>query len=82
MFEGNSIMNDTTVEIRRIQFEMMKRLSTNQRITFACEMFQTAREIIIKSLSPNLTDKEFKQQLYFRTYGEHLPDDFFDKDVT
>jgi hypothetical protein len=75
-------MNDTTVDIKRIQFEMMKKLSANQRIIFACEMFQTAREIIIKSLSPNLTDKEFKQQLYFRTYGEHLPDDFFDKDVT
>jgi hypothetical protein len=79
MFEGNSIMNDTTVDIKRIQFEMMKKLSTNQRIAFACEMFQTAREIIIASLPPNLSDKEFKQQLYFRTYGEHLPDDFFDK---
>jgi len=70
-------MNDTTPDIRRIQFEMMKKLSSNRRIEFACEMFQTAREIIIASLPKNLSEKEFKEQLYFRTYGEHLPDDFF-----
>lgn len=70
-------MNDTTNDIRRIQFEMMKKLSSNRRIEFACEMFQTARELIIASLPKNLSEKEFKKQLYFRTYGEHLPDDFF-----
>jgi hypothetical protein len=73
-------MNDTPFEIRRLQFEMMRKLSSNQRIEFACEMFQTAREMIIKSLPSNLSEKEFKQQLYFRTYGEHLPDDFFKSD--
>lgn len=73
-------MNDTSAEIRRIQFEMMSRLSTNRRIELACEMFQTAREMIIASLPPNLSEKEFKKQLYFRTYGEHLPEDFFKDD--
>ncbi len=70
-------MNDTTNDIRRIQFEMMKKLSSNRRIEFACEMFQTAREIIIASMPKNLSEKELKKQLYFRTYGEHLPEDFF-----
>lgn len=70
-------MNDTTAEIRRKQFEMMKKLSPNRRIELACEMYQTAREMIIASLPKNLSEKEFKQQLYFRTYGEHLPEDFF-----
>jgi hypothetical protein len=73
-------MNDTSPEIRRIQFEMMSKLSTNRRIELACEMFQTAREMIIASLPPNLSEKEFKKQLYFRTYGEHLPEDFFKDD--
>ena len=77
MSESNRIMNDTPAEIRRIQFEMMSKLSTNRRIELACEMFQTAREIIIASLPKNLSEKEFKKQLYFRTYGEHLPEDFF-----
>ena len=70
-------MNDTPAEIRRIQFEMMSKLSVNRRIELACEMFQTAREMIIASLPKNLSDQEFKKQLYFRTYGEHLPADFF-----
>lgn len=70
-------MNDTTAEIRRVQFEMMKKLSSRRRIELACEMFQTAREMIIASLPKNLSEYEFKRQLYFRTYGEHLPDDFF-----
>lgn len=72
-------MNDTSPEIRRKQFEMMKKLSPNRRIELACEMFQTAREIIIASLPKNLSEEEFKRRLYFRTYGEHLPDDFFAK---
>lgn len=73
-------MRDTTAEIRRIQFEMMSRLSTNRRIELACQMYQTARELIIASLPKDLSEKEFKKQLYFRTYGEHLPEDFFKDD--
>lgn len=73
-------MRDTTAEIRRVQFEMMSRLSTNRRIELACEMYQTARELIIASLPKDLSEKEFKKQLYFRTYGEHLPEDFFKDD--
>jgi hypothetical protein len=73
-------MRDTTAEIRRVQFEMMSRLSTNRRIELACQMYQTAREIIIASLPKDLSEKEFKKQLYFRTYGEHLPEDFFKDD--
>jgi len=73
-------MRDTTAEIRRVQFEMMSRLSTNRRIELACQMYQTAREIIIASLPKDLSEKEFKKQLYVRTYGEHLPEDFFKDD--
>lgn len=73
-------MNDTPAEIRRLQFEMMKKLSSRRRIELACEMFQTAREMIITSLPDDLPEKEFKCQLYFRTYGEHLPEDFFKDD--
>ena len=74
-------MNDTPADIQRIQFEMMRKLSSNQRIELACEMFQTARELIIASIPKNLSEQEFKKQLYFRTYGEHLPEDFFKDNV-
>ncbi len=71
-------MNDTPPEIRRLQFEMMRKLALERRIELACEMFQTAREMIVASLPTDLSEREFKSQLYFRTYGEPLPEDFFD----
>ena len=71
-------MNDTSPEIEKIQFEMMLKMSANQRIKLACEMFMSARQMFLNSLSKKLTEREVKKQLYYRTYGEHLPDDFFD----
>jgi hypothetical protein len=71
-------LNDTSPEIEKIQFEMMLKMSANQRIKLACEMFMSARKMFLNSLSKDLTEREVKKQLYFRTYGEHLPDDFFD----
>jgi hypothetical protein len=70
-------LKDTPPEIEKIQFEMMMKMSANQRIAMACEMFMSARELFLQSLPKNLPEKEVKKQLYFRIYGEHLPDDFF-----
>ena len=74
-------MTDTPADIRRLQFEMMQKLSCNRRLELACEMFQTAREMIVTSFPQNLSEREFKEQLYYRTYGEHLPEDFFDRNI-
>jgi hypothetical protein len=70
-------LKDTPPEIEKIQFEMMMKMSANQRIAMACEMFMSARELFLQSLPKNLPEKEVKKQLYFRIYGEHLPDEFF-----
>lgn len=70
-------MNDTTPEIEQLQFEMMRRKSPNERIALACEMFMCARELFLASLPKDLSEREIKKQLYFRTYGEPLPEDFF-----
>jgi hypothetical protein len=69
------------VEAKKIEndFPAVSSLTTTERILISCALFSENRHNIIASLPPNLTDKEFKQQLYYRTYGEHLPDDFFDK---
>lgn len=70
-------MKGTSPEIEQLQFEMMMKLGANRRIEMACEMFAAARAMIIESLPQDLPEKEFKKQLYYRTYGEHLPEDFF-----
>lgn len=43
----------------------------------ALDLFAEFRRGIIASLPKDLPEREFKRQLYFRTYGEHLPDDYF-----
>lgn len=70
-------MKDTSPEIEKIQFELMMKKTPNERIALACEMFMSARESFLKSLPKELSSEEIKKRLYFRTYGEHLPEDFF-----
>ena len=70
-------MNDTTPEMEKMQFELMMRKTPNERIALACEMFMSARELFLRSLPADLSEQQIKKQLYFRTYGEPLPDDFF-----
>lgn len=73
-------MKDTSPKMEKMQFEMMMKFDPNKRIRLGCEMFMAARELLIASLPKDLSEKEFKKQLYFRTYGEHLPEDFFKSD--
>lgn len=72
-------MKDTSKKIERIQFERMMSMSPDQRIAMACEMFMASRSAFLNSLPKDLSEQEIKRRLYFRTYGEHLPDDFFDR---
>ncbi len=72
-------MKDTSPEIEKIQFELMMKKTPNERIALACEMFMSARQAFLNSLPKDLTEQEIKKRLYFRTYGEFLPEDFFKK---
>lgn len=71
------MMTDTTREIEEMQNELWMRKTPQERARFASAMFAAGRKAIIASLPKDLSEKEFKKQLYFRTYGEHLPEDFF-----
>lgn len=73
------MLMDTTREIEELQNELWMKRSAQERAKFMFGMFATARKVVIASLPKNLSEREFKEQLYFRTYGEHLPDDFFDR---
>jgi hypothetical protein len=57
---------------------MNKTLQVRARACSA--MFAEARKIIVASLPKELSEQEFKKQLYKRTYGEDLPEDFFKED--
>ncbi len=55
----------------------MLKMSPNQRIAMGCEMFMSARGAVLNSFPKDLSEQEIKKRLYFRIYGEHLPEDFF-----
>lgn len=71
------MLMDTTREMEELQNELWMKRSLQERARFMFGMFATARRVVIASLPKNLSEREFKRQLYFRTYGEHLPEDFF-----
>lgn len=58
-------------------FHSIMRLTPQERVSIASALSAERRQEIIDSLPKDLSRGEFKRQLYFRAYGEHLPDDFF-----
>ena len=74
------MLMDTTREIEEMQNELWMKRTAQERAKFMFGMFATARRTIIASLPKDLSERQLKEQIYFRTYGEQLPDDFF-KDV-
>jgi hypothetical protein len=71
------MIDDTSLEMWRLQNKLWMDRSVNERAESMFGMFALVRRAIIDSLPKDLSSNEFKRQLYFRTYGEHLPDDFF-----
>jgi hypothetical protein len=71
------MLKDTTREIEEMQNELWMKRTTRERARFMFGMFAAARRALIASLPKDLPEREFKKQLYYRTYGEPLPEDFF-----
>lgn len=70
-------MNDTSVEMEQMQFQIMKALGPDKRIAMASEMFMAARHMLLSSLPADLPEKDRTRLYYEKMYGEPLPDDFF-----
>ncbi len=67
-------MNDTLGEIETKLHEMMMARSGAERMLMGASMFDAARAIVIASLPTNLSEDEFKQRLFERTYGAPMED--------
>ena len=71
------MLMDTTREIEILQNRLWMNRTVDERAEFMFGMFATARTILVESLPPGLSERELKRQVYFRTYGEQLSDEFF-----
>lgn len=52
-------------------------LSTEERIRIGGAMFAENDHKIVSSFPKNISEREYKERLYFGRYSEHLPEDFF-----
>lgn len=71
------MLMDTTREVEQMQNDLWMKRTVDERAEFMFGMFATARRVVIGSFPPHLTERQVKEQLYLRTYGECLPEDFF-----
>jgi hypothetical protein len=67
---------DTTLEVEVMQNELWMKRTPQERARFAALMFAGSREVILASLPDNLSERELREAIYFRTYGHHPPSDF------
>ena len=71
------MLMDTTREIEILQNGLWMNRTVDERAEFMFGMFATARRVLVESLPDGLSERELKRQIYFRTYGEQLSDEFF-----
>lgn len=69
MYKQSATMNDTPPEIEEKVREMIMARSGAERMKMGSLMFEAARAIVIASLPKDLSEDEFKRQLFERIYG-------------
>jgi len=65
-------MNDTSTKIESIYLEKIAQISPEERLSMACQMYQTGRDLVIAGIMaehPGLSDSELKIHLFKRIYG-------------
>lgn len=70
-------MTDTSPEIERMQFEMMKGLGSRRRIELACEMYDAARTAVLNSIPAKLSSDARRRAFVEKMYGTEFSDRLF-----
>lgn len=65
-------MNDTPPEIAKLVRERMLARSSDERMQMGSQMFEVAREMILASFPPGLSEIETKRRLCERLYGDEV----------
>ena len=65
-------MNDTSPEIEAFLKVRYAAMTGSERALMALQMFETAQQIVLSSLDPNLSESERRRELCRRFYGDAL----------
>lgn len=66
-------MNDTSPKIAQMVEDWHANLSGEPRMQIAAQMFETARTIVISSISKDLSIREQRLEYITPLYGDELP---------
>ncbi|MDQ3621049.1 MAG: hypothetical protein M3463_00945 [Verrucomicrobiota bacterium] len=66
-------MTDTPPDIAAIVRERLMARSGAERLEMGARMFEAAREMVLASFPPHLSETEKRRRLYQRFYGKPLP---------
>ena len=70
-------MNDTSPEIEALLKARYASMTGSDRALMALQMFDTARQIVLSSLDPGLSEIERRRELCRRFYGDELAQSVF-----
>lgn len=65
-------MNDTSPEIETLLKMRYAAMTGSDRALMALQMFETAQQIVLSSLDPNLGESDRRRELCRRFYGDEL----------
>ncbi len=65
-------MNDTSPEIEILLRTRYAAMTGSERALMALQMFETAQQIVLSSLDPNLAEPDRQRELCRRFYGDEL----------
>jgi hypothetical protein len=65
-------MDDTLPETKEILNKLYAKFTAEERLLIGLRMFETAREIVISSFPSSLTEKEIRERLFLRFYGNEF----------
>ena len=66
-------MTDTAPAIQRLFRDRIMARSGQERLIMGAETFEAARQIILSSFPPHLSERQRREQLYRRIYNQELP---------
>lgn len=67
-------MSDTTPKIEAMVRDRYRRMTPDERVRIAAEMFETARAIVLASLPQDLDRRQRRLALARRLYAGELPE--------
>lgn len=67
-------MNDTSTKIEAMINERYQQMTPDERVRIAASMFDTARAIVLSSLSPDLSRRDRRLAMARRFYSDELPE--------